>query len=45
MNKNTLALKKTNASLVYVSNKANLTEFKTSLDTVQQAIARKVSRA
>lgn len=45
MNKNTLALKKTDASLVCVSNKVNLTEFKTSPDTEQQAIARKVSRA
>lgn len=45
MNKNTLALKKTNAILVHVSNKVNLTKFNTSLDTVSQDITRKVSLA
>lgn len=45
MNKNTLVLKETNASLVHVSNQGDLAEFKTGLDTVLQAITRKVSLA
>ena len=45
MNKNTVALKKTNANLVHESNKVNLTEFKTGLDTVLQATTCKFSRA